>query len=175
VRSRRLVALALLIAFLPACATSRQATIAEGTILTAASVAALASGAVAVAGGRDCEMDPEEDCDLAGPMYMVGGVLLAAGAVMGRAAAWKWTKVDDEDDDAPMRTALPPPPPPLLGADGLPVRPTDAETLQLARQAARAASLRQCSAARITLREIAARDAAYHADLTATATIGACL
>src|SRR5687768_13635685 len=172
--SNRLVALALLIAFLPACATSRQARIAEGTLLTVASVAALATGAGTLVEGRTCEMDPE-DCDLAGVMYVFGGLLLVAGAALGIGAAVVWTRDDDEDEDARIQAAVPPPPPPLLGTDGLPVRPTDEATRKLARQATRAASLRQCSAARVTLREIAARDAAYHADLTATATIGACL
>jgi hypothetical protein len=170
--SKRVVALALLIALLPACATSRSARLATGGVLATASVAAIGTGVGSFVVGNECQGD--EDCDTVGLLYALGTALVVSGVVLGLGAAAVWTSDDDEDEDAPIQVA-PPPPPPLLGADGLPVRPTDAETLQLARQAARAASLRQCSAARITLREIAARDAAYHADLTATATIGACL
>jgi hypothetical protein len=181
VRSRRLVALALLIAFVPGCPTRADARLGGGVLGAGAAVAA-ATGAHLAVLGYDCELDPAEDCDTAGFAYLLGALLIAGGATLGYAATKVWTSADDEIENAPTqvasRPAPPPPPPPRRPPPppvDLPARVTDDETLRFARQAARAASLRQCSAARITLREIAARDAGYHAELTAIPVIAACL
>jgi hypothetical protein len=177
--SNRLVALALLIAFLPACATRAEAKLGGG-ILALGSVVAVATGAGSIVEGRSCETDPEDDCDTMGLLYVMGAVLIAGGTLLGLGAGAVWTSADDETEDARIQVAPRPAPPPAptptpRAVVGLPARATDDTTLRLARQAARAASLRQCSAARVTLREIAARDAAYHAELTATPAVAACL
>ena len=73
-----------------------------------------------------------------------------------------------------------PPPPALVVArvapsnDGLPMRTADEETLRLARQAHRAASMHQCAAVRLDLRRIASRDEGYHDALLAMPWTQAC-
>jgi hypothetical protein len=117
-------------------------------------------------------------------MYLLGAGLVAGGTLLGLGAAAVWTSADDDREHASLPVAAlaaPPPTPAPRPAPAprpiydLPTRATDATTLRLARQAARAATMRQCSAARVTLREIAARDAAYHAELRAMPAVAACL
>jgi len=172
----RLTSLALLVSFLPACATQRQAGAAAG-VLGVASAATIATGIGTLVEGSDCRQ--EEDCDVYGLMYAAGAALLVTGALIGvGAVAVYHSGPDDEPAPGPIVEARPLAPPsstPAVNDAGLPARATDEATLRLANQAYRAAALGRCSAARITLREIADRDADYHAELAAVPAIAACI
>jgi hypothetical protein len=91
-----------------------------------------------------------------GAAVLVGiPVFLAFSIASSRAAE------DDEYKESKMR-------------DGLPERPTDTDTLQLAHQVQTQVDAHQCVGARVTMNRIAERDAEYHMAMLAKGVLGTC-
>jgi len=119
---------------------------------------------------------PDPNCD--GPCNIgLGGLagigLMLAGAAIATLSGAAFGIVSLTDPpEAPTTPPALPSTPIALGA--LPALATDAQTLQLAKQARMAAARRQCTAARLDLSAIGERDRAYHDALAASAVFDAC-
>lgn len=100
---------------------------------------------------------------------LIGAPLALIGVLVGVAAI----ESDDRARDQPAEDARA-----TVGErswdGGLPERPTDAMTLELARQVRAAVRTKQCDAARAAMDGIAARDAEYHIAMLAAGALGAC-
>ncbi len=176
--SLHLVAVAAtLLASTSACATRAQTRVATGT-LAVASAASVVTGVVTFAHVAGCQPDEYNSCDAYGPVYPIAAALVAAGIGLAY-AAHKVHQAGPEDPEVVERearvAAIGPAAVAAAAPIALPARATDERTLQLARQAARAAAHGQCTAARVTLEQVEDRDAAYHAELRGLDAFARCL
>jgi hypothetical protein len=164
-----------LLASTSACATRTQSKVATTTLGVAAG-ASLVSGIALYAAGEACEPDEYDSCDGNGAAYLLAAVLVGAGVALAAGAFAVDAAAPDEPEEIARQDRLVRlPPTPASAPIALPVRATDERTLQLARQAARAAAHGQCTAARVTLEQVEDRDAAYHGELRGLDVFARCL
>lgn len=137
----------------------------------AAAMFVAAAGTVAQVG-----CDQRERCE-SDPLLIPIGAALAVGGIAFAHAASQAPAAEPAAPAivSPARATRPPVAPTADSSIALPARATDERTHQLARQAASAAAHGRCTAARVTLRHVAERDGAYHAELTRLDVFAACL
>lgn len=121
--------------------------------------------------GRPPDEDPDRhDCDSADRQATIGMIIVALAAGAGLFLILdEQSGPEGERVGAPVVTVTPGPALPPL-----PEVETDAQTLQLAKQARRASVGGDCATARKMLASIAGRDAAYHAALVASPAVAGC-
>jgi hypothetical protein len=170
-----MAAVCLLVAIVVFNASCSTLTSRHRTIAAIADVAAVAGTAIAVIGLRCEELPPELDprdhhCDEEDRMATAGMLVVAIAATVGVFLIVDERSQPEQDRvGAPVvKTTAGPPLPPL------PKSRTDDDTLQLAKQARRAAVAGNCQTARSLLKGIAERDKLYHDALVQSPALANC-
>jgi hypothetical protein len=165
----RAAAIAALVSFVPACTTTggKRAALAAGGMLAGGGL-----GILIYEGTRDKPENPFEEDFVGHGMFALAGIgLLVLGGALAVAGA-----ASEPRDTATARATEPPPPPPVVPREArpLPERATDARSLQLAKQARRAALHLECAAVNIALDELEDRDAADAEAVIAAGVVAPC-